>query len=856
MTLYPNPLNRLKDRMRGRVTPAILNPLTWVWSEGFAFENAAAGTVVGTPVGKSAGSTLSIVSVTSMAKTYAGDSAFIAAPLSLFQIIGDAVCAGTTPMDYETAGSDVYGHGYLVTVRETLGVTTRDTVLPVLVFDLPELGASFTDTFSDPDNTALIGRSVGGVAWTGSGVAASQANFKIVGGSLTILGTGTSNLAYASRDVGSTDMAIAFDLLAASVGYFGNYLRRTSTTNYIRFGVNANGRSIGANYRSTASGGEVSIADFTPNGNNPIPLIQGSDQPNPGAPTRVGCIVIGNLVYLTYNDVIIPTVTVGGVATPNGVAMANPPATTGAGSAAITLGTQATAGTTFSYDNLAIGAPVGFSMLALPKVLPADPTSGQAVVPLRGGLTGAPTLEWQLETAAGAVVEGFAWQPLHATIANGAWSKFVNVPRAAGRYNYVAKVRDTAAPTTIVSAAFGVGEIAAGIGQSNMGHMAYSIASSPTTYPGTSWLLNGQALAPVDPVDNAMTGIINTAAELFNCPVLVSNTAAGNRSALNWSPNAPYSGNSIYGNVDGNPIMFDNMVGRHRSVGGRISVICIDQGEVDIGFIRNSGAAAWVAQWVYDIQAICAAFGQRYEDMLVLLAMTGTDAGTDNKNVDGANQGQINLWQAQRLLAAALPNAQLSHHKLDVLSDSAPLFSGDPDNTGFIHHKVFEYRNKLGPRFARAWAKKRGKSSYDLSGPKIAGMSRAGAVITLPINKDGAISVAADSGVLGGFQVVGAAGYDGSQTPLSFFTTVANIKAISSVTLSGENIIVTLLADPGGPVALRYAASASATSFDGNSPFGQQYYGTTDVALPPMIKGTYPGGEVVGLAPLVAGLVA
>lgn len=126
-----------------------------------------------------------------------------------------------------------------------------------------------------------------------------------------------------------------------------------------------------------------------------------------------------------------------------------------------------------------------------------------------------------------------------------------------------------------------------------------------------------------------------------------------------------------------------------------------------------------------------------------------------------------------------------------------------------------------GRRAGMSMAKEFGYASFDGRGPLVTGASRVGAVITLPVNLNGAASIVG----------TGLTNYDVSVD--NFATTLP----VGSVAVSGSSIVITLAADPGVAVKVR--------SFYGMS------YGTPVLAV-----GTYADGTTIPAEPLYAPLLA
>ena len=118
-------------------------------------------------------------------------------------------------------------------------------------------------------------------------------------------------------------------------------------------------------------------------------------------------------------------------------------------------------------------------------------------------------------------------------------------------------------------------------------------------------------------------------------------------------------------------------------------------------------------------------------------------------------------------------------------------------------------------------AKALGYGGYDGRGPLITGATRSGAVITLPVNLNGAVSIAG----------TGLTNYQVSTDDFATF------KTISSAAVSGSNIVLTLSADTGAPVKVR--------SFYGMN------YGTPARAI-----GTYADATTIPVEPLYVAITS
>ena len=126
-----------------------------------------------------------------------------------------------------------------------------------------------------------------------------------------------------------------------------------------------------------------------------------------------------------------------------------------------------------------------------------------------------------------------------------------------------------------------------------------------------------------------------------------------------------------------------------------------------------------------------------------------------------------------------------------------------------------------GRRAGMSIKKAMGYGGHDGRGPVITSAARSGAVITLPMDLNGATSVVG----------TGLTNYEVSANDF------ASVLAINSVAVSGSNIVITLSADPGAAVKVR--------SFYGMT------YGTPTLAI-----GTYADGTTIPVEPLFAPITA
>lgn len=189
------------------------------------------------------------------------------------------------------------------------------------------------------------------------------------------------------------------------------------------------------------------------------------------------------------------------------------------------------------------------------------------------------------------------------------------------------------------------------------------------------------------------------------------------------------------------------------------------------------------------------------------VCITGQFTGT---HVGGTTYGDAN-WSAVRA-------------GLFRLSDKPGVFiAGNLGATPVednIHYKADGYVEN-GRQLGLSVAKALGYGGHDGRGPLITGATRSGAVITLPVDLNGAASLAGT-------------GLTNYQVSTDDFATT---KTISGVAVSGSSIVITLAADPGAPVKVR------------------SFYGM-DYGSPVRAIGTYPDGKTIPVEPLYVAITS
>ena len=186
----------------------------------------------------------------------------------------------------------------------------------------------------------------------------------------------------------------------------------------------------------------------------------------------------------------------------------------------------------------------------------------------------------------------------------------------------------------------------------------------------------------------------------------------------------------------------------------------------------------------------------------VTISVIGRFTGTPSYSEELTNSS----WSTMRQTLAGLP-ALVSNCHLSSSLMHLPL--GDE-----IHLSGVGYR-ELNRRDAQTAAKLMGASTYDGRGPIITGGTRSAAVITMAVDLNGAASIAGSS----------VTGFDVSADNF------ATLLTISSVNVSGGNVVITLAADPATAVKVR--------SYWGYNPTQSS-----------VITGTYSDGTTIQAEPI------
>lgn len=232
--------------------------------------------------------------------------------------------------------------------------------------------------------------------------------------------------------------------------------------------------------------------------------------------------------------------------------------------------------------------------------------------------------------------------------------------------------------------------------------------------------------------------------------------------------------------------------------GGAFDEIILNHGEAAVNAFTTAEALSWAADWITNLDHYLAYSGQGSATIPVSLIITGKYAGsTIDTGANIVRKAQDDIIDT--LIADSIPAAILSNPVGIAIVDNVHYTQNAP--AGAV---------RLARRAALSIAERMGLNTYNGRGPLIdrANASRAGAVITIPVllngmdslttlNGDGT-NAAASATALTGWHV--ADSYNASTGVYSGDRTVGS--GITSVELSGSDIVITLASDPGASVVV------------------------------------------------------
>lgn len=353
------------------------------------------------------------------------------------------------------------------------------------------------------------------------------------------------------------------------------------------------------------------------------------------------------------------------------------------------------------------------------------------------------TIQVQIETTAGGVVS--AWQTLQSSVAPGAYSGSITVPRGGWYYARVRKAASTGT-TALQTQKWGVGFIVGGFGQSHVANWltannGLSTDDRAVSHDGSSW-----ATIPA-----ATDGALALAASLIaaaDCPVaVIAHGVPGAPLSYFWASGAKQSS-------------YTTWEARVTAAGGALSGFFVWQGEGDLGRTK----AAYKA----DLDAMFAQLRTDYGAPLpiTVLALGRLTIATSNDADYAAIRG------AHIDAGNDAGNYLISTHDF-ALSDGL--------------HFMPASSVAAGDRMAQCIKHEYGLAAYS-RGPVVASASISGTTVDVLLNHDGGTDFTPSTGITG-FDVL----VDGSPVTIS-----------SAVRQTANTVRISLAATPSGAVTLRF----------------------------------------------------
>ena len=462
-------------------------------------------------------------------------------------------------------------------------------------------------------------------------------------------------------------------------------------------------------------------------------------------------------------------------------------------------------------------------------------TTGSAAITFSGTYFGtAPSrLQWALfDPETGATVKDWAWVPTASqTIGGGSWS-VVNLAVPVGlngRKAYAIGFRPVDAANKADAAAavvsvkhFYVALNIALIGQSNSSGLTNTMTSGNyADYPGSCTYQKADPPLPINGVtfnectnyylsttnqtsDKCTARLGDILSTQLNIPVCFEVMAIPATGAANLGP---LGTNWTY------------ITTHHANAGGAFEMLYLSQGENEF----SSAGSTWLTQWVdTNLPAYLALSGQPSGTVIpIFLAWTGrqTSGVTNDASTGAMRTGQDGF--------VAYANAQLS----GLIAKQCHHYVGCKmlDN---LHYTAIlgEGYDEVARRMALSIMKHLGASAYDGMGPIATTATRAGAVVTVDFNLNGASSMTCRNGTDQSLTATASALTSWQVSTDDFATT----KTISSAALVGDQVVLTLSADPGGPVKVRnhYTANPDVTSWAFGAYADGSYIGSKPIITP------------------------
>ena len=263
-----------------------------------------------------------------------------------------------------------------------------------------------------------------------------------------------------------------------------------------------------------------------------------------------------------------------------------------------------------------------------------------------------------------------------------------------------------------------------------------------------------------------------TASDRLGVPVGIICCGIGAQSVVGLAPDAP----ATFGNNWGAPANpWNIMIAACTKVQalGYVRQMIWTQGEAEADAASTTPALGYLPHFeemAAEFRSVVAIDANAPIGITVIGSYEGTPS-------NGATQANIN-WPLVRQTLAGIPASVSNCY---VSSSLMHIPHGDE------YHYTSPGYTELNRRDAHTAAKLMGISTYDGRGPIITSGTRSGAVITMSVNLNGAASIAGSA----------VTGFDVSADNF------ATLLTISSVNVSGSNVVITLAANPGAAVKVR-----------------------------------------------------
>lgn len=375
--------------------------------------------------------------------------------------------------------------------------------------------------------------------------------------------------------------------------------------------------------------------------------------------------------------------------------------------------------------------------------------AGSAQVTLSGSHTGpTDTIEYRIEETNGTPVT--AWATLQASVAEGAFSGTVSVPRGGW---YFARVRKAGAVDTeaVQTQRWGVGVILGGMGQSqivywdSLGPAIASVSDRAVVHDGSSW-------AQMGTVGLGRAAFANALVALMDCPVATVTHGYGGSPIESW-----------YDATTGKKTYYNEWEAKATAAGGKLSAFLWWQCEGDVMLHRTKAA------YMEDLIALFAQLRTTYGANLPIIFPhlgTGTEPSLDDDDFERIRDAQVDV------------------------SDNSPHNYGI-STIGFARVDSIHFdstsQQAISVRIAQCIAHAFGIAAYARN-PRISGATRTGSVIDVRIIHDGGTDITPPTGITG-FSVLD----NGTPATIS-----------SAVRLNANTVRLTLASTPTGPVTVRY----------------------------------------------------